>query len=840
LTTIRASGGTTYYFQVAIPVYAYGSVVFNLTRLDPPALGNDDFADAVAVGALPYGSKEDTTGATGESDEPSPCGSNAHSVWYSFTPSADGVLRADTIGSEHLTLLTVYRGASLASLERIACETYGAVVFSAAAGNTYYFQVGVDDSYLVGDIVFNLRVVEPPAKANDDFADAFVISQLPFSNAENIAGASAEQDEPGCSYNARTVWYAFTPTADVHLRVDALGTTGTSADIAVYAGSSLGSLTLIDCGSFSPWDDNAIRFRAYAATTYYFQVGVSPYGFGEVVLNLSEVPRPTKNNDAFADAAIVQALPYVNHTPIEGATREAEEPNGPQPCGINNTVWYSFTAPTDVVLRADTAGSDLATGLAVYTGDSIGSLVGIACEMYAQDDRNYFRAQAGNTYYFQVGGHAFDFGQLVFNLRAVDPPAKGNDDSADALAIPGLPYTNTQNIEGALSEPGEFDCAGTTHTVWYSFTPSTDAVLKADTVGSDFYTVFSVFRGTDLASLDRVRTCNFGSYAAAFFASAHTTYYIQVGGYYGEFGNLVFNLETVDPPTNNDFADAVPILGLPYTRKVETLAADLEAGEPQTCWSIGRTAWFSFTPGEDVALRATSYSADDFFFSAVAVHTGPSMDSLAEVECEFYGYFPRELVFTATGGTTYYFQVGGALGSGGSQQFYLEEVPGASTPTPAGTATPTATATATPTITSTPTQQPSPGDTDGDGCSDAVEAGTDPALGGQRNYVSFWDFYDVWTPEGASWVRDRVVTVNGDIFQVARRFGANDASGTAPINRNSDPLAGPPPAAPGYHAAFDRGPLIGPNPWDLGPPDGFISVGVDILGVARQFGHSCL
>jgi hypothetical protein len=128
-------------------------------------------------------------------------------------------------------------------------------------------------------------------------------------------------------------------------------------------------------------------------------------------------------------------------------------------------------------------------------------------------------------------------------------------------------------------------------------------------------------------------------------------------------------------------------------------------------------------------------------------------------------------------------------------------------------------------------------DTDQDGCANAREQGANASKGGRRNYLSFWDFYD--TPNSSN-VRDKVVTVGGDIFQVARRFGANDANGTATPNRNSDPLAGPIPAIPGYHPAFDRGPLNGPNPWNMTAPDGTISVGVDILGVARQFAHSCL
>jgi hypothetical protein len=153
----------------------------------------------------------------------------------------------------------------------------------------------------------------------------------------------------------------------------------------------------------------------------------------------------------------------------------------------------------------------------------------------------------------------------------------------------------------------------------------------------------------------------------------------------------------------------------------------------------------------------------------------------------------------------------------------------------------------TPTVTLTP-KNPD-GDTDGDtipnssdpdddndGCTDVLEFGSNPMQGGQRNPHDFWDFYD--TPDSAN-VRDKVVTVTGDIFRVAQRFGANDAGGTASPNRNSDPLAGPPPASPGYHPAFDRGPLVGSNPWNMGPADGAVTVVVDVLGVARQFGHSC-
>jgi len=135
-------------------------------------------------------------------------------------------------------------------------------------------------------------------------------------------------------------------------------------------------------------------------------------------------------------------------------------------------------------------------------------------------------------------------------------------------------------------------------------------------------------------------------------------------------------------------------------------------------------------------------------------------------------------------------------------------------------------------------------DFDKDGCTFIKETGTNPQQGGLRNPKYFWDFYDVWTrPDAANqpnlWVRDKVVTVIGDLLGVASRFGAQRPGAPTKQQALNEALT-PPTSATGYHTDFDRGPLIGPNPWNMGPPDGAISVVVDLLGAARQVGHSCL
>jgi TolB protein len=130
-------------------------------------------------------------------------------------------------------------------------------------------------------------------------------------------------------------------------------------------------------------------------------------------------------------------------------------------------------------------------------------------------------------------------------------------------------------------------------------------------------------------------------------------------------------------------------------------------------------------------------------------------------------------------------------------------------------------------------------DTDGDGCTDAQEAGISPLTGGQRNSKTFWDYGDMpleTAPGSGIFVRSGKVRVD-DILTIVDRYFADDAGGTAPVNRNSDPLSAPPPT--GYHPAFDRGAQTGVNAWNVAAPDGQVLVN-DILFVVKQYFHDCL
>lgn len=144
------------------------------------------------------------------------------------------------------------------------------------------------------------------------------------------------------------------------------------------------------------------------------------------------VPPP---NDACADAAMVSA----DTLSTTAATTDTSDPL--QSCtfgGTNqntNSVWYSFTAPSDGTVTANTAGSDYDTVLTAYTG-SCGALSEIACNddvVFASDVTSQvtFPVTAGMTYLLEPT-HSFlapEGGTLHFTLTFTSPlPCRGDCD----------------------------------------------------------------------------------------------------------------------------------------------------------------------------------------------------------------------------------------------------------------------------------------------------------------------------------------------------------------------------------------------------------------------------
>jgi hypothetical protein len=241
-----------------------------------PALAqptNDDFDSATVVPSLPFTDTLSTAEATTAVDDPF-CG-DAHSVWYSFTPTQSGTVAADTFGSDYNTALSVYTG-SRGGLNEVACAAFPAqVTFNATADTTYFFMVtSACCGGPGGTLVFNLR--GPPA--NDELSEATPLTlNTPLAQDTTLA-TSAPTDPSTCGPVTNTVWFSFTPTQSQPLNLD---WSDSSYSGRSYVLTDLGSgPAVIACGF------DTVRFDAAAGRTYFFMIGGFAEG-GQLRLTLS-------------------------------------------------------------------------------------------------------------------------------------------------------------------------------------------------------------------------------------------------------------------------------------------------------------------------------------------------------------------------------------------------------------------------------------------------------------------------------------------------------------------------------------------------------------------------
>jgi len=128
-------------------------------------------------------------------------------------------------------------------------------------------------------------------------------------------------------------------------------------------------------------------------------------------------------------------------------------------------------------------------------------------------------------------------------------------------------------------------------------------------------------------------------------------------------------------PTNDDFANAIPITAVPFSDTQDITAATTEVGEPSpACIGGGlqNTVWYSFSPTTSESITVTNESSGGFS-SGVAVYTGNSLASITELGCSGGG--PFGVTFRAEPDMTYYFQAGGSSGGRGLLQVNVVVTP---------------------------------------------------------------------------------------------------------------------------------------------------------------------
>ena len=337
------------------------------------------------------------------------------------------------------------------------------------------------------------------------------------------------------------------------------------------------------------------------------------------------------------------------------------------------TVWHVFTPTANGMVRADTAGSSFGdTSLNVYqaTSPGIEGLSFLTCSNVPSLGIE-FNVQAGATYYLQAGSIFSGGGDLYINLQEVSPPV--NDGLGNAESITALPFSATVDITDASIESNEPQfCYFMGRTIWYSFIPTESMLLRASTLGSSISGNVNIYQATGdgFSNLQHLQ-CSGPGGSPTFQVEANQTYYLQVGPAFGEVGTVHLNLERVIPPANDNFANPETIAGIPFSTSVNITDAQIESNEPQFCYFMGRTVWYSFIPTEAMSLKADTFGSSINGNVNVYSSTGADFSNLQFMQCSGPSNSP---IFQVEAGQTYYLQAGPAFGEVGTIQVNLQRV----------------------------------------------------------------------------------------------------------------------------------------------------------------------
>ena len=274
---------------------AHANLLFTVVAA---ATSNDNFADAAVI----TGTSGNTTGtnveATIEDGEPQPFSETytTETVWWSWTAPTTGTAAFDTLGSNFDTVMSAYTGDNVSSLTLLSEDddswdgnTLSRIVFKVTEATTYHIQVAGYNHH-TGEITLNWGYAIPPA--NDDFP-GITISGTSGSSVFSSDNATREDGEPNPGYDGfSSLWWSWTAplTGDVIFNTNGSvcdnSTDAPDTVLAIYTGTSVGNLTLIDYDDSYPYDEVALS--AVEGTTYRITIdGFDTYFYSKGSIHLN-------------------------------------------------------------------------------------------------------------------------------------------------------------------------------------------------------------------------------------------------------------------------------------------------------------------------------------------------------------------------------------------------------------------------------------------------------------------------------------------------------------------------------------------------------------------------
>jgi len=398
------------------------------------------------------------------------------------------------------------------------------------------------------------------------------------------------------------------------------------------------------------------------------------------------------DNDNFATRTVIAGANVIATGNNVDATVEPGEPDPSFEAA--KSAWWTWTAPANGGLTLTTSGSSFDTLLTLFTGNVLSNLVLVA---FNDEDplgttnvsRITVNVTAGTAYQIAVDGSLGATGSIVLQLAlgpAATPPP--NDNFANRITLSGTHINNeTADNAGATREPNEpfhADALGG-KSVWWTWTAPASGGVTLTTGGSVIDTVLGVYTGNSLANLvfvagndeDPLSTAGLES-RVTFNATSGTTYQIAVDGYDGDEGfiRLRLDLDSAFPvPSNDNFANRIPLTGSNITTNGSNVGATFEIDEPMHLVTFGgKSVWWTWTaPSSGGVTLDTSGSVVD---TILCVYKGNSLANLTFVAGNDEDYVTTvegdsKCRFNATAGMTYQIVVDGYDGDSGNITLHL-------------------------------------------------------------------------------------------------------------------------------------------------------------------------
>jgi hypothetical protein len=632
---------------------------------------NDFFAQRTVVSGANVSVTATFTDATREEGEPHGAG---ESLWWEWTAPFSGGVSVEVNKSIWSPAALVFAGDAFTNLALISAPApevshgqrdvtagYSKVNFRATNGVTYYIAAAGSTNDTRGTISLRIK----PGPANDDFAQAKLITGTNVNSSALLNGATREPGEPILSTNGAgaSIWWKWKPGVAGKFWI-AASIQDSPIKLALYDDDSLSNLTRI---ALADWDfiTGAARIvgRVGADQSYHIAVEDAAKSFGSVGLRIGTAPP----NDDFADR-IPLAGPNASSTvSFTAATLEDGEAN-PYPSW--GTVWWEWTAPFNGGFGISGSGPFSPANVVVYTGDSLSELQRVSIPP-SLSSTNFngaqdlsIRAVEGEKYLISLGGPSDMNGNVTLRIA----PGPANDDFEAAPLLTDATLTVSSSLKGATSQPGEmqFDTNSAGASVWWKWAPPVAGGYAIDASSASSTLALSLYKGDSLTNLLLVAADRNGdglnSARATIRSEPNDLYYIRVADWLSGLGPVTLKIKPA--PVNDDFPNAIPITSLSLFGS--TRGATFEPGQPATG---GNTIWYTWTPTESGGYEFQVSDPSQIEFSEgtrVYLLEGASLIDLNIVGLvESLPGLPGKASMAVTAGQQYYLLVEGKTDGGG-------------------------------------------------------------------------------------------------------------------------------------------------------------------------------